>query len=251
MDHEIFFIESNKNTDSDQLIMISYNRPLHTRQIIHESRSKQIHSLFPQSSETLILSARTGADDNFGLYSYDLNNGKIKNTIFSDNEYHAIEPQLVENKIIPKELPSIVNLQDSTGLMICLNVHQSNLKIDDPNIVKSETKIIQILGIDKVLDEITPEKDGSFYIELDSDIPVRFQSLNEDREILRGPSSWVWLRPGERRGCVGCHENPEIAPDNRVPLAIGKPAIRISGSLNSPKTGEILAKSGKGGQHEN
>ena len=37
---------------------------------------------------------------------------------------------------------------------------------------------------------------------------------------VRGPSSWIWIRPGEKRSCIGCHEDPELAPENKVPDAL-------------------------------
>jgi hypothetical protein len=33
---------------------------------------------------------------------------------------------------------------------------------------------------------------------------------------------WMWVRKGTSRGCVGCHENKELAPENRVTQALFK-----------------------------
>jgi hypothetical protein len=38
--------------------------------------------------------------------------------------------------------------------------------------------------------------------------------------VVRGQQSWVWGRPGEEHGCVGCHEDLAVAPENRWPLAL-------------------------------
>jgi hypothetical protein len=70
-------------------------------------------------------------------------------------------------------------------------------------------------------------EDGSFYLEMKADEPVRFQTLSATGEILRGPSLWMWVRPNERRGCVGCHENQEIAPENVVPKAMEKDPVAM------------------------
>ena len=70
-------------------------------------------------------------------------------------------------------------------------------------------------------------EDGSFYLELTADQPVRFQTVNESGEIVRGPSAWLWVRPNERRGCVGCHANRELAPENVVPKAIEKAPVAM------------------------
>ena len=42
-----------------------------------------------------------------------------------------------------------------------------------------------------------------------------------------GSFAWMWMRPNERRGCVGCHENRELAPDNHVALAIKKLPVEV------------------------
>jgi len=47
-------------------------------------------------------------------------------------------------------------------------------------------------------------------------------TFNDDDQVVSGPSDWLWVRPFERRGCVGCHEDSELAPENIVPLAINK-----------------------------
>ena len=85
---------------------------------------------------------------------------------------------------------------------------------------ENKTYKVQVFGIDGLLGEVRTEDDGSFYIEINADMPVRFKTLNEAGEILRGPSDWVWVRPNERRSCIGCHEDRELAPENKVPLAL-------------------------------
>ncbi|MGB7593852.1 MAG: hypothetical protein WBO19_21695, partial [Terriglobia bacterium] len=62
--------------------------------------------------------------------------------------------------------------------------------------------------------------DGSFYIAVPPDRPVRFELLNAEGKVVRAQQSWVWARPGEEHGCVGCHEDRAVAPENRWPLAL-------------------------------
>lgn len=69
----------------------------------------------------------------------------------------------------------------------------------------------------------TIEEDGSFFVEVPADVPVRVQTLDDDgREI--SASAWFWIRPGETRACFGCHESRESAPVNRPIQAISHPA---------------------------
>jgi hypothetical protein len=83
------------------------------------------------------------------------------------------------------------------------------------------------LGIDTTYGVVEVEKDGSFQLKVLADTPFRIRTLDEKGNIVNGPCSWLWLRPNERRGCVGCHEDPELAPENRVSLATKKPPVIV------------------------
>jgi hypothetical protein len=87
--------------------------------------------------------------------------------------------------------------------------------------------MIEVLGTDSTYGVVPVEEDGSFYLKVLADIPFQIQILDEDSNVLYGPCSWLWLRPNERRGCVGCHEDLELVPVNRIPLAVRKDPIII------------------------
>ena len=82
-----------------------------------------------------------------------------------------------------------------------------------------------MLGLDPSTDkeaslgEAPVERDGSFYIAVPPDRPVRFELLSGEGQVLRAQKSWIWARTG-RTGCVGCHEDRAVAPENRWPLAL-------------------------------
>ncbi len=87
---------------------------------------------------------------------------------------------------------------------------------------------VAVYGLDGLIGETAVKADGSFYLKIDSDTPFRFFTLNELGETVRGPSEWIWLRPNERRGCVGCHADPELAPENIQPLAVQEAPVELS-----------------------
>ena len=81
------------------------------------------------------------------------------------------------------------------------------------------------------LGESPVESDGSFYLHVPSDQPLRFELLDKSGATVAAQKSWMWVRRGEQRICVGCHAGPERAPDNAVPKVLEsntKPVI-ISG----------------------
>ena len=38
---------------------------------------------------------------------------------------------------------------------------------------------------------------------------------------------WIWVKPKETRGCIGCHEDPERIPENEYVLALRRPSNRL------------------------
>jgi len=61
------------------------------------------------------------------------------------------------------------------------------------------------------------EKDGSFFIQVPGDEPIRLTLLDARGTVLRQEHGWFWARGGEQRICAGCHTGPERAPENQVP----------------------------------
>jgi hypothetical protein len=64
------------------------------------------------------------------------------------------------------------------------------------------------------------ESDGSFFVKVPADGPIRFALLDAKGTVLRQEHGWFWIRKGEQRYCVGCHAGPEHAPENQVPQVL-------------------------------
>lgn len=58
-----------------------------------------------------------------------------------------------------------------------------------------------------VLGEVAVEDDGSAYFEVPARNAVYFQLLDAKGRCVQTMRSWTMVLPGERVGCVGCHEN--------------------------------------------
>jgi hypothetical protein len=59
--------------------------------------------------------------------------------------------------------------------------------------------------------------DGSFYVEVPADTPLALQAVDAEGRSELNEMSWIYVRPGERRSCVGCHAGRTATP----PLDIG------------------------------
>jgi Hydrazine synthase alpha subunit middle domain len=69
------------------------------------------------------------------------------------------------------------------------------------------------------------ETDGSFYVRVPGDRPIRFSLLDKKGNVLRQEKGWIWARGGEQRYCVGCHAGPERGPENRVPAVLMRSTV--------------------------
>ncbi len=69
----------------------------------------------------------------------------------------------------------------------------------------------------RVIGTVPVEKDGSAHFKVPTGLPVYFQALDEKMMEIRRMRSHVEFKPGEVRGCVGCHETkqhvPRVRPD--------------------------------------
>ena len=79
----------------------------------------------------------------------------------------------------------------------------------------------------RLLGEAPVEADGSFHVDIPADLPVQLQILDGDGMAL-ATCGWIWTRPREFRGCIGCHEDPELTPENRFVEAVGRPADQLT-----------------------
>ncbi len=69
--------------------------------------------------------------------------------------------------------------------------------------------------------------DGSAYFRAPARKPLYFQAVDASGRAVQGMRSVTYLQPGERRGCVGCHEPVRRTPTPRQPLAMRGAPSRI------------------------
>jgi hypothetical protein len=71
------------------------------------------------------------------------------------------------------------------------------------------------------------ERDGSFYIQVPADRPIRLELVDAAGHVVQAEHNWFWMRPSEQRICVGCHAGPERAPENKVPDILLKTIVPL------------------------
>jgi hypothetical protein len=78
-----------------------------------------------------------------------------------------------------------------------------------------------------LLGTVPVEEDGSAYFRAPALKPLYFQAVDDAGRAVQGMRSVVYLQPGERRSCVGCHEPPGSTAAVRRPMAARRPASTI------------------------
>ena len=227
-DGKIIFTESeNHEQVVGHLVSIRYNRPLHSRVDLAPGNAGDFYAVYPWSPGVYLVSCRKPGDNRYALYTFDAESGNTGKKVFKDPEYDILDVVVVQERIRPKKLPSEVDMGVKTGLLLCQDINILGHETCKDATSKGKAAGIEILGLHTSYGKVTVEKDGSFYIKAMADTPFRIQTLDGNGRVINSPSSWIWLRPNERRGCIGCHENPELAPENKVPLAVKKNPVIV------------------------
>ncbi len=224
---EIIFVE-NSETGSD-IVSLSYNLPLHSHKVLTNDVEGEFNSVETDKDGKLLTTFRKSDSDNFSLYEFDPASGSFSE-LHKREGYQVVDAVLVKAVQRPRNLPSEVQLQEPAGLLMCQDINFTGIESIEAGPDQLKAAKVEIMGIDSVLGIVEVEEDGSFYIKVEADQPFRIQTLSADNEVLRGPGSWYYLRPNERRACVGCHTGPEVAPFNRQPLSVLKDPVIIKNS---------------------
>jgi hypothetical protein len=213
-----------------QLARVSHKRPLRSLEVLSDLAEGSFSSVVAYGKECLV-SYQPADGEAFGLYRFD---PETKNppVLVYQGEKHLTDPVLLTHMPErPRILPSAVNPDNATALLMSQDINHSQEAVHPGITGDTVADRIRVSTLDSELGIIEVKEDGSFYLKLDADIPFRIESLNKQGEIIRGPSDWLYLRPNERRACVGCHADPELAPKNFQPLAVKEDPIVLSAKM--------------------
>jgi HEAT repeat protein len=73
--------------------------------------------------------------------------------------------------------------------------------------------------------------DGSFFVEVPADVGIAFQAVDAEGRSELNEMSWIYVRPGETRGCLGCHQTRQASAPCAAPVAqaLQAPALKLLG----------------------
>jgi len=131
----------------------------------------------------------------------------------------GVEPMVLAPREVPLRFPS--GLHDWAGAnLLCLNSYTSKTKITEGAIGSVRLYSQSAEGQPALLGETAVESDGSFFLHVPGEQPLRMELRDRSGRVIEAEHGWFWMRHGEQRVCVGCHAGPERAPENAVPKVL-------------------------------
>lgn len=142
--------------------------------------------------------------------------------LFDDPQWNSVEAIPVAARAEPAGHTSAVMPRAPHGTLLCLNVNDSSEPADGGN--PAPAAALRVFsregpGQQRTLGTVPVDSDGSVILQLPPDVALGLDTLDAQGHVLRHQPAFLWLRPGENRACVGCHEPHNHAPRNVRPLA--------------------------------
>jgi hypothetical protein len=212
------------------------------------------HSPWPLSEDAFLvsfsfdplpgMSSGEGQDTRTGLYYFD-RFGNLE-LLYRDPAISSMYPI----PLVPRERPPVIpsaldeNLGEE-GEFLLADVRRSFFPLPAARDVR-ELRVFQLLpkppphaandprighanaeNARLLLGTVPVEPDGSAYFRAPAGKPVYFQAVDAAGRAVQSMRSAVYLQPGERRSCVGCHEAPGSAAPREATLAMRRPPSRL------------------------
>jgi hypothetical protein len=228
-----------------QLACVEERRPHVTyRPLTHDPAQVFLYPSPWQGNRVLVSRRSVSGPDTWGVFVFDADSARCE-FVFDSPDYHDVQASVVRPRPRPDGHTTVVDAKANTGIFYGLNsydAHPSMAPHLSPGMIR---RVRFIEGVPqasagpvdptrarapfvprRLVGEAPVEADGSFNVEVPADTPLLLQTLDE-RGLALGTCGWIWVKPKETRGCIGCHEDPERVPENEYVLALRRPSNRL------------------------
>ena len=177
------------------------------------------------ASGAWLMSARTATEARYAIRSWTPGSAGM-DTVLARSAEDLVEPVLIAPRTRPNRHPSGLHPWDYANLLAL------DARVSRDGDVKGKPVSVRLEAQDAAGHAIAMgtapvEQDGSFFVKVPADRPIRFELLDFKGSVLRQEHGWFWARGGEQRICVGCHAGPERASENRVPAVLMRTTVPV------------------------
>jgi hypothetical protein len=252
-----------------QLGSVTLRRHFYSYRPVTRDPATLYHSPSPLEDDSVLVSGRPAdGSGSHAVYRLNPRTGQ-KQLIFDDPQFHDMHAKVLAPRRQPDGRSSVVNEDYSTGKLYCLNAYVTDPPIIPqmrPGMIRGLRVIegvpeavgaregnpraggrtatggsgLKSFGIatvvqKRLLGRVPVEKDGSFHLELPADVPIQLQTLDAEGMAL-WTCGWIWVKHREARGCIGCHEDPELTPENRFAEALQQEGRKLTPPAEERRT---------------
>lgn len=238
---QVVFVESDKPSPdgSGNLASVNLRRNLHSyRELTKPGGGFYVTPSLLGEDEILVSKRPASGIGLFAVYRFDLRtSGQVK--LYGDPQHHALQARTLAAHPMPVGRSSVVDEKESSGKLFNLSVFTTDRSKSvgyDGNFVK-RVRVLEGVArkapdkapagdlspylVKRVLGEFDIEADGSFHAQVPANTPIQIQTLDSNGIALR-TCAWIWVKNKAKRGCIGCHEDGELSPENVFSEAVGK-----------------------------
>jgi hypothetical protein len=211
---------------------VSMARPFTSRSVLFANTQADVSCVQLAASGDWIVCARPAADNHgnepFTVFAVRVAAAGFDNPLLRDSQWESIEAIPAAAGQRPMGRLSNVDPSHRTGQILCLNINETTMS--DKGGTAKTVRIVTSKppAGERVLGHVDVQADGSFMAEVPADVPLGFEALDETGTVLRREAPFMWVRPGENRACIGCHEPHNHSPRNLRPMAARVPVPRVT-----------------------
>lgn len=151
------------------------------------------------------------------------------------------KPPVLSGKVNPRK----ADAPNATGVLFCLDARLTKnytagwshvrairvLGAKGLTVRSSHSYIVHAGSEVSELGTVPLAPDGSFAVEVPADMAIAFQAVDAEGRSELNEMSWIYVRPGEHRGCIGCHHERRLAPSSlaQTPQALQTRPLKLLG----------------------
>jgi hypothetical protein len=243
----VVFVETDTESGDSggQLVAVEERRPHHSyRKVPADPRFAYLYPA-PLHGNTVLVSRRLrDGRDNWSVVTLNVESGQAT-PVFEDANFDAVQARALRSRPMPDGRSTVVNLEYDTGILYALNLYEADEHLK-PHLAPGSIQRVRVIeGVPSqgplgqptsvsspgfgrwLLGEAPVEQDGSLHLEVPADTPIELQALDA-RGMALATCRWIWVKQKENRGCIGCHEDHELVPENLYALAVQRPANSLT-----------------------
>ncbi|NLH72743.1 MAG: hypothetical protein GX456_06795 [Verrucomicrobia bacterium] len=245
----VVFVESDTQArgTAGQLACVHESRPHYTYRKLTDDPAQVYLYPYPLHDNVLLVSRRsTDGKDTAGVFAFDADKLSCRR-VFDSPDHDDLQAHPLRPRKSPDGHSTVVDTKAKTGVFYGMNSYIAN-DMMQPHLTPGSIKRVRFIegvlqaastsdsrslhkGIlpvpRRLIGEAPVEADGSFNVEVPANTPIILQTLDQHGLAL-ATSGWMWVQPKETRGCIGCHEDPELVPENEYVLALRRPSNELT-----------------------